>query len=244
MDVEPANAGTRVSRRRRWFVAGAAAAAVLVAGGVTALDLTGTAARATVDGSDEAPGGSGTTPGSSTTAPDSPVPATNSPETAPGNTDAAPGNSDTAPGTGSDKRPEWVPGPSEDALPLQARAPFIAAVNATVTGLEAVDGVAQGRGQVADKALRVEITLSNDTPESISVDTVVVQLYCGADQAPGVELSGPRLEPFGGSVGPGESVVGAYVFTCPEDERDHVQVTVNYSPTDRTVAFEGSAPRG
>lgn len=226
MDVERGNAWARrfPLGRRAWLAVGAAATAAVVAGSsAVILDVTGTAASAAVGRSVTAPSNSRTAPGSS---------------------DTAPGNSDTAPNTASGERPEWVPGPSRNPLPLQARAPFIAAVNAEVTGLEAVDGIAQGRGEVASKALRAEITLSNDTTMPISLDTVVVQLYCGEDQTPGVQLSGPRVEPFGGEMAPGEAVVGAYAFTCPEDKRDSVQVTVNYSPNDQTVAFQGRAPRG
>lgn len=147
------------------------------------------------------------------------------------------------PGAAGAPGPAAAPNAPEVAPPVEIDRPavFEQRVVAEVTKIEAVQGEASGPGEIAGPALRVSITLKNETPRPVDLDTSVVALFFGSEETPAAELSGPEASPFSGRLGAGETASGVYVFSVPVDERGDVRITVSYSPTDTTVAFEGSA---
>jgi hypothetical protein len=131
---------------------------------------------------------------------------------------------------------------TEPGVALDAPADFGTGVVARIASVTAVEGVAQGPGESGGPSLRVELTLTNSTGSAISLDTTVVDLYFGADQTPGLLLSGSGETLFSGSLDDGASASATYVFKVPVDQRDRVQVTVSYTRGEPTVLFEGTAP--
>ena len=162
---------------------------------------------------------------------------TATPTETPGSEDDAPARPEATP----EPTTPWQAPPVSDPVDLDSPAEFTASVRAEVTKIEAVEGEARGPGEIGGPALRVSVTLNNDTDKAVSLDTTVVALFYGAGQTPGVELSGPGTSPFHGSLPAGGTASGVYVFTCPPGERDDIRITVSYSPSDTTVAFEGAA---
>lgn len=140
---------------------------------------------------------------------------------------------------------EGAPGgeapPVADPVEIDSPAEFVESVRAEVTAIEAVTGEAAGPGEIAGPALRVTVTLTNDTSNPLPLDTSVVALYFGSDDSPAAELSGPGRKPFSGTLAARTATTATYVFSVPEDQRDDLRITVSYSATDSTVAFEGSA---
>lgn len=225
----PPDDGAR--RSRQWLVAGVVAAVVLV-GGIVAV-------AATVgDGTADEAGATGTSAITESPAPS----ATGSPTAAATST---PGSTD-APTTAPEPEPSltWEPGAVDDAGALDDVATPQADVTVSLAKLEAVQGTAQGPGQVAGPALRVTLEVTNGTSEAIPLNAALVQVYCGPDRIPGDPLSGPGVSEFGGTLAAGDSATGVYVLTCPVELRDDVQITFGYVPAGAKVAFEGAAPRG
>lgn len=146
-----------------------------------------------------------------------------------------PGDPATAPPPGFDPS-------TEPAVGLDEPAPFDSGVSAHLDELEAVQGEAEGPGEVSGPSVRVTVVLTNGTGAAVSLDQTVVNVYGGAQRAPGSPLSGPGVDEFSGSLAAGESATGVYVFALPADQRDPLQVTVSYDPQDVTVLFEGPGP--
>lgn len=146
-----------------------------------------------------------------------------------------PGDPATVPGGGFDPS-------TEPAVGLDDPAAFESGVTARLDELEAVQGEAQGPGEVSGPAVRVTIELTNGTGAAIALDRTVINVYGGPEQTPGSPLSGPGVDEFSGSLAAGGSATGVYVFALPLDQRDPLQVTVSYDPEDVTVLFEGPGP--
>jgi len=113
---------------------------------------------------------------------------------------------------------------------------------ATVTRMAAVQGKAQGPGEIAGPAVEFTIAITNDTGKPFNLANTVVNAYFGADASPAEQLISdghgfPKL------LKDGESATAQFVFTIPEDQRDTVLVTVDTSVQNPVVAFRGPAPR-
>lgn len=139
-----------------------------------------------------------------------------------------------------DTRP-FVP-EAEPPVPLDAAAPFGTGVVARLESIEAVEGVAEGPGEVGGPSLEVVVELTNGTAAALPLNATVVELYGGPDEVPGLLLAGSEEGFFSGELAPGASAVGTYVFRIAPELRDVVRVTVSYSPAAPTVLFEGAAP--
>jgi hypothetical protein len=206
--------------RRREAVGGAVAALVVLAVVVLGLVLRGT------DG-----GGDVATP--------APATASSSPAPAPGTA-----TEESTPGTPADAAP------TGDAAALPRSLPAVAfeeeaagedGVRGQVVSLEAVDGTAEGVGNVAGPALRATVRLTNGTSGPVDLGLVSVTLTHGSADTPASPLDDPSRTPFAGTLAPGEDAEGGYVFTVPEDDREVVTLTVGYGSGVPFLVFTGAA---
>ncbi|GAB3357126.1 hypothetical protein [Modestobacter lapidis] len=131
--------------------------------------------------------------------------------------------------------------PSLPAVPLDQPAAVGNGITGAVVSLEAIDGTAQGPGNVAGPALRATVRISNDTAEPVSLDAVTVDLATGTDLTPASPLDDPSELPFRGTVAPGEAAEGRYVFTVPVDARAVVTLSVGYQAGAPFLVFTGPA---
>jgi hypothetical protein len=136
-----------------------------------------------------------------------------------------------------------APPPAPDPVTLTEPAAPVPGVTFAVSGLEAVEGAANGPGEVAGPALRFTLSIRNDTPEAVSLASTVVNLFAGPDQAPATDVGEPGGVPLPETVAPGQSAMGVFVFTVPVESRDQVRISVDYSVDAPVVLFEGAAPR-
>jgi hypothetical protein len=233
--MTPETAGDRtgpsrrpVSRRRRLAAAAAGLLALFV---VSAVVLTrGDDERAT-------PAATGT----SSSAP-SPGPTPGSPAAGP--TPLASANASVAPAPGS---PTAAPAPgSADELPpalpqveLTDTASVGDGVSVEVATIERFEGEAVGPGNVSGPAVRVTVRITNDTAEPLDVDSVSVNVGLGPDVTPAPPLDDVSRAPFSGTVAPGGTAEGRYVFRLPPGAQDPAVVEVGYRPGAPLALFVG-----
>lgn len=116
-----------------------------------------------------------------------------------------------------------------------------AGVAAKITAIEDVQGEATLPGEVAGPGLRVTVTLSNDTRETLDLRGVVCNVYLGKALDPALALLEPGGAPFPEELAAGGEAEGIFVFRVPKDARDRVRLELDVSPTSTIVLFEGRA---
>ncbi len=128
-------------------------------------------------------------------------------------------------------------------MPIEKPADFGGGVTAQIVGVAAVAGNGQGVGDLDAPAVQVRVKVANDTGEPLSMDSVVVNAYYGADDTPASPLLGdPSADWLRGQLADGRTATGVYLFTVPPDERDQVTITVSYRAGTPIAVFEGSVP--
>lgn len=139
-------------------------------------------------------------------------------------------------------------GPTAHATELPPALPVVAlsaaasegnGVVASLPRIESIQGRASGPGNVAGPAVRVTVRITNGTHSVVSLDGVAVNMYYGADRVPASPLDDPSQLPFHGSLQPGRSADGVYVFSVPTDARGSVTVEVGYQAGAPLLEFAG-----
>jgi len=216
---------------------------VLIAIGVAIIGTRGdsTPAAAAPSTGSQAPGGSMATPSppaQESTGPSTDVSASNgsSPAVSPSatSTKAPPVDLATA-----------SPQPTGSATPLApidptATATPAAGLTVSLGALAAVQGVAQGPGEIAGPAVRVPVRISNATDEGLDLATVVVDVSYGKDRTPASTLSkGGSPLAAQGTLAAGRSAEGVYLFSVPKAEQDELRVVVHYDVRLPDAVFTG-----
>ncbi len=153
----------------------------------------------------------------------------------------------------NDAPPAATSGPAEQELaatPQTVAAPVAISdaadlqegVTATISGLEAVAGEAAGPGEISGPSIRFVVTVHNKSTEAVSLEGAFVNVEAGADRIPALQLSGPGATRFQPTVEAGASASAVYVFLLPLDQRDQVQIYLNYQVSEPIAAFNGSVP--
>ena len=233
-DTGPDTAGRR---RRLLWIAGAGLLALLV----VILLVANVWASQRADSADVTRAQSVTSPSPAPSRSPSPSP-TPSPSPVPAETTPpAPSVPDPNAGVGVPSS-EVAPPQVQEPVPLTDPAVAVPGVVFSISELEAVEGIARGPGEIAGPSLRFAVSVRNDTAAPVSLTSIVVNFYFGAAQSPATELAAPGGVPFPDEVAAGQAANGVFVFTVPDDERDEVQIAVDYSAGVPIVLFEGAAP--
>jgi hypothetical protein len=132
-----------------------------------------------------------------------------------------------------------APPPSLPQVSLQETAAVGDGVTVAVAAIESFQGQATGPGNVNGPALRVTLRITNGTGGDIALDGVAVNVAYGDSVTPASPLDDPSRAPFSGSVAPGKSAEGAYVFSVPSGAADPAVVEVGYRPGAPLVVFVG-----
>ncbi|MET4637646.1 DUF4352 domain-containing protein [Mycetocola sp. 2940] len=103
-----------------------------------------------------------------------------------------------------------------------------------------IDVEAHTPGETAGPALAVTIRIENDSAADLDVETVMVTLLDAAGAAASPTTADPA-RPFAGSIPPGGSADGVYVFLVPEGARDPIELTIAYSAGVPVVLLVGDA---
>lgn len=149
----------------------------------------------------------------------------------------------SAPGPSESGAPsDPAPSPTQAPAPIGSPSDVMPGVTAVVSSVEAVEGTAEGPGEVAGPAIKFVITVTNDSEEPISLATAVINVDYGVDRTPASELSRSGGSPFPAEVAAGASETGTFVYTIPRDQRADVRITVDYSVDVPPLVFAGAVP--
>jgi hypothetical protein len=133
--------------------------------------------------------------------------------------------------------------PVKDPVDLNGTADLGNGITAAVKDLQAVQGEAQGIGEIAGPALKFTLTVSNGTDQAVSLTDAVVNVTYGPEDTPASPLSGPGPVAFPASVDAKGSAAGTFIFAIPAESRDNVKILLNYSVAAPIAAFTGPVPK-
>ncbi|SFR84162.1 hypothetical protein SAMN05428970_2939 [Agromyces sp. CF514] len=133
--------------------------------------------------------------------------------------------------------------PPADPVPIDEPAEIAPALTARITSIEAVEGEAQGPGEVAAPSIRVTVEIANETDAQSSLANAAVTAYFGEDLTPAPELREPGGKPFPAAVPAGGTAEAVYIFSVPKSERGDVTIMVDYALEYAPLQFHGSVPR-
>jgi hypothetical protein len=156
------------------------------------------------------------------------------------NTDPLPTATVPAPDGGSIEEtvPPADPGPTQEAE-LGETADLAGGVAVTVTDVQVLEVAANTPGEIAGPAVALTIDVKNSSGEPIDLSTAMVTVT-GSGGAYGQATTSEPFRPFMGSVEPGGEASGVYVFRLPAEERDALQVSVEYVAGAPIALFVGS----
>ncbi|MFD4422846.1 hypothetical protein ACFWN7_15275 [Agromyces sp. NPDC058484] len=137
---------------------------------------------------------------------------------------------------------EPTPPPQAPPVGFDDEAEVVPGVTFSIADLEAVEGEAEGRGEVAGPAIRFRVDVANATTAPVELGTTVVNVFSGSSQEPAQDLSGPGVEPFPAEVVAGGAASGVFVFSVPLEQRDEVTISIDFTVGVPIVVFQGTAP--
>lgn len=112
-----------------------------------------------------------------------------------------------------------------------------------VTDIEAVKAKAQLPGEVSGPGLLISLRVTNKSAQELDLGAVLVTVL-DSDEAPGGEMTTAPNDPMKGSLEPGKTAKGAYLFTVPEKRRSPIVINVTLPTDSPVVVFRGDAPKG
>ena len=127
-------------------------------------------------------------------------------------------------------------------VPIESPGTITDGLTAAITGIEAVDGVAEGPGEVAGPAIRFTVSIVNTGSSPVDLSATVVTVDHGSDRVPGGQLNEPGGRPIPTTVAAGETATGVFIFTVPLDRRGLVNITVDHTVGVVPLVFSGPTP--
>ncbi len=113
-------------------------------------------------------------------------------------------------------------------------------VKISLAGIESVTTVSELPGEIAGPGLKITITVQNTSAAAVDLNNVVVDVQDAAG-TPSIPMGASPAAPFTGSVQPGASATGVYVFTLPTSYTNPATVVFSYSTEAPVVLFVGDA---
>lgn len=146
-------------------------------------------------------------------------------------------------GSGEDGSGSGDPEAERQLAPAHIQETAVLESGATITlgELSSTSLSSEEPGEVAGAGVLVPVTVSNPGTEALSLESLVVTFYYGADNTPApVHPSASESAPA--SLEAGQSVSFSVAFRVPADSREQVRVVVDLDASLKAAVFEGSAP--
>lgn len=129
------------------------------------------------------------------------------------------------------------------SVPLTEQVAPVPGLVFSIGAVQSVDVIDPAQGDVVAPALRLSVTLRNDTNATVALESTTVSLCAGAQLLPMAALPEPRGGMLPRWVAAGATVTGLYLFAVPADDRSSVRVVIDYAAGAPRVVFEGTVPR-
>jgi hypothetical protein len=178
-------------------------------------------------------------PTTSTPAPPSPVATTpTTPVAQPPRTTVAPTTRRTPPPGNINQTVAPVPQTTKAPVPASATVDYGNGVTVTIPGFESIRTTAEGPGEIAGPGVKITVKITNGTAAAIDLSAVIVDLADSSpNQSPAIGMTTSPAAPFTGSLAPGQSANGVYVFTYPQDWVTPAVISVTYAADQPIVVF-------
>jgi hypothetical protein len=137
--------------------------------------------------------------------------------------------------------PTGTPAPTLAPVAMNATASFGDHVDARLAKLAAIDAKAALPGERSGPAVAVTAEITNGSNAPIDLGGVTVDMT-SANGAPFTQVTPFPATAFSGTLDPGKTATGRYVFTINDDARSDVRVSIKYSAPAPTAVFAGSVP--
>lgn len=108
-----------------------------------------------------------------------------------------------------------------------------------ITKVEHVEGEVAAPGDVAGPAIRLTVTMANGTDEALNLAFTAITAYTGADRAPAEQFTKPGGSPLEGTLEPGATATGVYLFRVAESDQGDVTIIVDYAAGQPSAVFQG-----
>lgn len=165
---------------------------------------------------------------------DSASDATSSPSPSPSATQVLPPGADPDAGDGPQTGATL---PTEEAA-LGESIAFDTGITVEIDSVEAIEVEAETPGEESGPAVVVTVTATNGSAEPQEVDSAVVTLTAADDEL-GIGTTAGSPSPLSGTVEPGQSATGRYVFMLDPAADRAVTVSVNYAAGEPVAVFTG-----
>ncbi|EFC84985.1 hypothetical protein [Parafrankia sp. EUN1f] len=133
-----------------------------------------------------------------------------------------------------------APAPTAGPAPFTAPASGAGRVVVSVADISPVRSAGEGPGQFTGRpAVAFTFALRNDSGQVLDLSGANITVSYGADDTPAQPDDGGTVRPLAGTLQPGRTAGGVYVFLVPEDQRARVTAVVSYDPTKPAVVFTG-----
>lgn len=147
-----------------------------------------------------------------------------------------------APGGGNiDETVAEVPLTTNAPVAVTETADYGNGVTASLAKLEKITTTAELPGEIAGPGVAVTVRLVNAGSAAVDLGLVVVDLQ-DAGGTPAIPMSTSPAAPFTGSLAPGATADGVYVFTLPASYTGPATVSVSYTVNAPIVVFAGDLP--
>lgn len=108
--------------------------------------------------------------------------------------------------------------------------------------VQAVKAKAKLPGEISGPAVKVPVTITNNTDKVIISRDVIADVFFGEDLLPGTPLISAEDANFPISINPGDEVTASYVVVVPDGVGESIRVTVNYQAAEPVAVFDGIRP--
>lgn len=113
-------------------------------------------------------------------------------------------------------------------------------VTAQIESIERMQAVGRGPGEVSGPALRVTFNVTNKGTEPFELNTTIVTLETEEGTPASPVDSDPSAEPLIGSLAPGKSMTGVYLFLAPGVTDELIRIDFSTSIEEPVLVFRGS----
>lgn len=136
------------------------------------------------------------------------------------------------------------PTPVPELAPVAPQQPATAAgIQVALTSFESVTGEVVVPGEVQAAAVRVTVQITNTGQAPLDLNLVVVSAYMGEQRDPAETYQQPGGMPVSGSLDPGATASGVYLFRIPDDRRSDVTFVVDYRGDEPALTWRGAVPQ-